>query len=353
MNEWTLAVRRWWRRHLAMDSQVRTMCYRILDSQTRGGMSLIRICEMLQDKQGIDPSIRELAQAGARAGNAGRLVSQGFEESGFLPQSDAGVLAAAERNRSVLDALEDLMSEARASRNLWNAMLRPAIFQFVPLTMALAMVIASPLFFDAIGELELNVSAIPLLQVAGTLRAWGPMALVAAIAVCGGALWGRYRWTGSARRALLFFDADWREQVAIQYCRLAASMTRQGATHLETLQAFSQVNRSRYVQSLLPDITRDIAEGRAYWQSLAGRLLTEENASLLDSLVPGEDRTRYPSAFETLARMQEATLDHLYAVRARGLKLFLMLSTGGLLVLMVHGIAEGARALMGQMGAMQ
>ena len=350
MNGWTQAVRRWWRRHVAMDSQVRTMCYRILDSQTRGGMSLIRICELLQDKQGIDPSIRQLAQAGARAGNAGRLVSQGFEESGFLPQSDAGVLAAAERNRSVLDALEDLMSEARASRNLWSAMLRPSLFQFVPLIMALGMVTASPLMLQEIVVDTSILLAVPLYQVAEILRSWGLPVLVVAALAFAAVMWGRYRWTGTLRRALLIFDHDWRAQVAIQYCRLAASMTRQGATHLETLDAFSRVNRSRYVKAQLPAIRRDIAEGRAYWQSLAGRMLTDENASLLDSLVPGEDRTRYPSAFDTLARMQEAELDHLYTVRARGLKLALMLTSGALIVLMMHGIFEAAKAVMTQMG---
>ena len=127
-------------------------------------------------------------------------------------------------------------------------------------------------------------------------------------------------------------------------------MTRQGATHLQTLQAFSDANRSTYVQAMIPSATRDVTDGRAYAASLADRLLPSEIAELLEALVPGEDRARYPNAFETLAAMQEAQLANHYAVRARALKFVFMATAAGFLVLMFHGLFNAAQTVASQVG---
>ena len=101
---------------------------------------------------------------------------------------------------------------------------------------------------------------------------------------------------------------------------------------------------------MVPLATRDVTDGRAYAASLADRLLPVDIAELLDALVPGEDRERYSSAFETLAAMQEALLENHYAVRARALKFIFMAVSAGFLVLMFHGLFNAAQTVATQVG---
>ena len=343
------AVRGWWRCHVVVDTTTRTMFYKIVAAQTKGGVRLLTVCQMLADKTQLVPGLRKLAQQGAAAAQSGRLASEGFAESGYLPRTDAGILRIAEQNGTLSDALTELTAEDRQSRTFFSGAFKPAAFQLLPASVAVGMVTASPALLTDIVSDPTALAAIPLYQVATFLHTFGPAIgclLCAYVMFC---WWGRSHMR-RRRWLLTFFNRDWIDQVAIAYCRLGASMTRQGATHLQTLRAFSQAYRSSYVRAMLPLATRDVSDGRAYAASLSGRLLPPDLAELLDSLVPGEDRDRYPSAFETLATMQEALLANHYAVYARGLKLLFMAITAGFLVLMFHGLFNAAQTVASQVG---
>ena len=71
-------TRDWWRSHVEVDSTTRTMFYKILAAQTRGGVRLLTICQMLKDKAQLANGVRQLAQYGADAARSGRLASEGF-----------------------------------------------------------------------------------------------------------------------------------------------------------------------------------------------------------------------------------------------------------------------------------
>ena len=342
-------VRDWWRSHIDVDTNTRTMFYKILGAQTRGGVRLLTICQMLKDKKQLDPGVRQLAQYGADAAQAGRLASDGFAESGYLPSTDAGILRIAEQNGTLPDALAELTDDERQSRTFFSGVFKPAAFQLVPASAAIGMVAASPKLLSDIVQDETARQAMPLHMVATFLQSYGPAIAVTILLFVVFCWWGRSRLT-QRRWMLTLFNRDWLDQVSIAYCRLGASMTRQGATHLQTLQAFADAYQSKYVRAVMPLASRDVTDGRAYAASLADRLLPADIAELLDALVPGEDRERYPNAFETLATMQEAQLANHYAVRARGLKFLFMLTATGFLVLMFHGLFNAAQTVASQVG---
>ena len=325
------------------------MFYKILAAQTRGGVRLLTICQMLQDRSQLDAGVRHLAKAGAEAAQTGRLASDGFAESGYLPPADVGILRVAEQNGTLTDALVELTDTERQTRTFFSGAFKPAAFQLLPAAITLGMVTASPMLLTDIITDAAALEGIPLYQVATFLQTFGPAIGIVCLLFIGFCWWGRTRLTNQ-RWLLTAFNRDWLDQVAIAYCRLAASMTRQGATHLQTLGAFGDAYGSTYVRTMIPQAIRDVTDGRAYAESLAGRLLPADIAELLEALVPGEDRTQYPNAFETLAEMQEALLANHYAVRSRGLKFAFMLLAAALLVLMIHGLFNAAQAVASQVG---
>ena len=332
--------RRWWRRNVVVDARNRVMFYKILEAQTRAGIRPLSICQNLASQKKLDKGIVDLAKHGEKAASGGRLASEGFDEGGYLPSEDVGVLQVAEQNDSLMDALPDLTDDAHVSRNLWNGVVRPAIFQVLPLVLALTMAIAMP---DLLGNLVKDTSMtsnIPVIAFSTFMQDWG--IALGALVLCLGVLitYGRPRWRGSMRRWLFVFDKDWRDQIAIQYCRLARSMSKQGATGLQTLDAFATVNRTPFVRLMLTDVRRDLQAGRSYAASLSGRLLEEGSAAMLDSLAPGENREQYPTAFELVGDMLEIQLTNTYSRAATTFRLLLMASSALLLILMLHGMFQ-------------
>ena len=325
------------------------MFYKILAAQTRGGVRLLTICQMLKDKAKLDPGVQQLAKYGADAAHAGRLACDGFADSGYLPAVDAGILRVAEQNGTLPDALAELTDADRQARTFFSGVFKPAALQLLPASAAISMVTASPELLKDIVQDAAALEAMPLYMVASFLQTFGPafgIAIALFVVFC---WWGRSHLT-KRRWLLTLFSRDWLDQVSIAYCRLAASMTRQGATHLKTLNAFAEAYHSSFVHTMVPVAIRDVTDGRAYAASLAERLLPADIAELLDALVPGEDRERYPSAFETLAAMQEALLANHYAVRARALKFTFMAVAAGFLVLMFHGLFNAAQTVTSQVG---
>lgn len=347
----TRSIRHWWRSHVEVDTTTRTMFYKILSAQTRGGVRLLTICQMLQDRTQLDAGVRHLAKAGAVAAQTGRLASDGFAESGYLPPADVGILRVAEQNGTLTDALVELTDAERQARTFFSGAFKPAAFQLVPVAIAMGMVTASPMLLTDIITDAALLDGIPLYQVATFLHAVGPAIGIVCLLFIGFCWWGRSRLT-QRRWLLTVFNRDWLDQVAIAYCRLAASMTRQGATHLQTLGAFGDAYRSSYVRSMIPQAIRDVTDGRAYAESLSDRILPADIAELLETLVPGEDRTQYPNAFETLAAMQEALLANHYAIRARSMKFAFMVVAAAFLILMIHGLFNAAQTVASQVGVL-
>ena len=343
-------LRRWWRSQVVCDASLRSIFYQLLAAQTRGGVSLLRACRSLAEQEHLNQVLRTLGKCGAEALATGRLASDGWRESGYLPLADCGVLGIAEQSGSLLDALSGLADPAQRVPSLTHDVLRPNLGQLVPLVIALAMTLASPSVLGRIAADTSLLGGVPLYEVATRLIEAGPLMLLVAGFLVASLAFARSRWHNTRHRLFTIFTRDWLAQLAIRYCRLAADMTREGATHRQTLVAFREVAIGSYTRTAIPKVERDLLDGRSYAASLAGRLLPVELASLLEAFSPGDDRGSYPTAFASLADIQTALLHGTYQVWARAFKVLLMCTTAGLILLLIHGLLDVTRILTQQIG---
>ena len=343
-------LRRWWRSNVVCDASLRTIFYRLLAAQSRSGVSLLRACRSLAGQTHLNQVLRMMGKSGADALATGRLASDGWRESGYLPMADCGVLGVAEQSGSLLDALGGLADPAQRVPTFTRDVLRPNLGQWVPLVIALSMTVASPTVLGRIAADTALLDGVPLYEVATRLIAFGPAMVLVAGCLVATIAFGRTRWHSARRRLFSLFSRDWLAQLAIRYCRLAADMTREGATHRQTLMAFREVATGSYTSTAIPKVERDLLDGRSYAASLSGRLMPVELASLLEAFSPGDDRARYPSAFASLADIQSALLHGTYQVWARALKVLLMCTSAGLILLLIHGLLDVTRNLTQQIG---
>lgn len=329
---------RWYRRTIALDAVNRTMFYRILAAQIRGGITIQSACESLTSKRDLEEGVQALATAGSRAAAEGRFAADGFYDSGYLDSAHVGILRIAEQHGNLGEALAELARDEASVQTIPRNVLKPSIAQIATLAIAIGMLAVAPDAIDAITRNAPGVVEAPVYIIGSwvqTLGVWFGLVLVTlgiAIAV------GRLRWTGSQRRLLLGFSKDWLDRLALQYCRLAASMMRHGATPAATMDAFATVNESTYVSTVLPIAQRELADGRAFADCLAQRLLAADTAAMLDGLVPGATRALYANAFDTLAVVIEAQLIKTYAVWGRWTKTAVMILTAAILVTLFHGM---------------
>lgn len=346
-----LPLQRWWRRTVACDASLRLIFYQLLEAQTRGGFSLLNACRSLATQSRLHPVLRKLGAAGASAIAAGRLAGEGFRDSGYLPIEDCGIIAVAERTGSLVRVFEALADPAQARRTFFRAVVGTNVSQLVPFVIALGMTLAAPDVLGRIATDPVLLRGVPLYTVAVWLHAYGWVFLALGGCLLAILVYGRSHWHGLRRRLLGVFGRDWLAQLSIRYCRLAAALSREGATHRETLSAFRETTRNAYAHHAARLVERDLLDGRSYADSLAGRLLADELAGLFAAFSPGDDRARYPVAFESIAAIQDSLLRGTYAIWSRGLKLVLMAGSAGLIVLLIHGLLDTARNLTHQIGS--
>ena len=343
-------IQHWWRRNIECDATLRAIFYQLLEAQSRSGSSLLNACKALANQSQLHKVLRELGRCGAAALAAGHLASEGWRDSGYLPLADCGVIGIAEQSGTILDAMARLADPARRVPTFSNAVLRPNIGQLLPFSIALAMTVASPGVLERIAADQELLRSVPLYLVATWLQLYGMPVMLALVCTAVTVAYGRSRWVGSKRRLLAGFGRDWFAQSAIRFCRLAAALTREGATHRQTLTAFREIALSKYAQHVIPLVERDVLDGRTYAASLADRLLPAALAGLLDAFSPGDDRARYPTAFDSLADIQDALLRGTYTVWARSLTVLLMCVSASLILLLIHGLLDVARNLTQQIG---
>ena len=175
------------------------------------------------------------------------------------------------------------------------------------------------------------------------LNAWGAITGVGIIALVSVITYGKVSWTGHARRALLFFDTEARYQVGIRFCSLAEMLSRNGASHLEILDAAQSVMGSRFTQHHIKSArTAMNVHGMAFEEAIGGGLLTAQHAELLSSMAPGGRRDLYAQAFRTVGLVQKRILETRYLVAEGMFRAFLLLSIMLLLITMGKGMYDDA-----------
>ena len=343
-------LRAWFKRTLLCDDDTRRIFYRIVHTQASKGTRLLTTCEMLADMKDLDRPIRELGLAGAHAAREGELVADGWARTEYLPMADIGVLRVAEREDSVASAADDLSDPDRTKRSFFGGVVQPSLYLLLPLAVVIVMTLGAPEYIEQLITNEAERETIFLYQFSVWLREFGWVFLTLALPLLVIVWYGRSTWIGSRRRLLGPFANDWLAALSARYCRLTAVMTSHGANHIATLRSFHDIAHSPYAQSLIPAVIRDLEDGLAWPDALAGRLLSPEMADTLRGLAPDDDLDSYPNAFAIVGEVQLALLDALYLKWSRWLKASLMLLIAVGILNAMYGIFAAAQTLMSQLG---
>ncbi len=322
---------------LIFPRQHRLLFYSVVGAQLRAGVPLASACETLAKMTDLLPALRKIAKAGASAGYEGRSVIDGLADTGMLPEMDIGVFRVAESRGTLVDAIEAVESRASDKLGFADKVVIPNLYYVFLLTILIFFAFEAEDFAEglAIGSTEGNMA----IMVSAWLNTWGAVTGAGVIALVSVIAHGKFSWTGPIRRALLFFDTEARYQVGIRFCSLAEMLARNGASHLEILDAAESVMRSRFTQHHIRSArTAMNVHGRAFEDAIGGGLLTFEHAELLSGMTPGGRRDLYAQAFRTVGLVQKRILETRYMAAEGMFRAFLLLSIMLLLITMGKGM---------------
>ena len=332
-------IRNWFNQTLIFPRQHRLLFYSVLVAQLRAGVPLSSACETLAKLTDLLPALRKIAKAGAQAGYEGRSVIDGLADTGMLPEMDIGVFRVAESRGTLVDAIEAVESRASDKLGFTDKVVIPNLYYAFLFSILIFFAFEAEDFAKGLlmGSTEDNMA----IKVSIWLNTWGALTGGGIIALVSVITHGKMSWTGHARRALLFFDTEARYQVGIRFCSLAEMLSRNGASHIEILEAAQSVMGSRFTQHHIKEAKNAMNEhGMAFEEAIGGGLLTVQHAELLSSMAPGGRRDLYAQAFQTVGLVQKRILETRYMVAEGMFRAFLLLSIMMLLITMGKGMYE-------------
>ncbi len=332
-------IRNWINQTLIFPRQHRLLFYSVLGAQLRAGVTLSSACETLAKLTDLLPALRKIAKAGAQAGHEGRSVIDGLADTRMLPEMDIGVFRVAESRGTLVDAIEAVESRASNKLGFTDKVVIPNLYYAFLFSILIFFAFEAEDFAKGlfIAGNEDNMA----IKLSMWLNTWGIITGVGVIALVSVITYGKMSWTGPLRRALLFFDTEARYQIGIRFCSLAEMLSRNGASHLEILDAAQSVMRSRFTQHHIRSAKTAMNEhGVAFEEAIGGGLLTTQHAELLSSMAPGGRRDLYAQAFRTVGLVQQRILETRYLVAEGMFRAFLLLSIMLLLITMGKGMYE-------------
>ena len=334
-----IGIRNWINRTLIFPRQHRLLFYSVIGAQLRAGVPLSSACETLAKLTDLLPALRKIAKAGAQAGHEGRSVIDGLADTGMLPEMDIGVFRVAESRGTLVDAIEAVESSASDKLGFTDQVVLPNLYYAFLLGILLFFAFEAEDF--AKGLFVAGNADNMAIKLSVWLNAWGTITGAGVLALVSVITYGKVSWIGHARRALLFFDAEARYQVGIRFCSLAEMLSRNGASHLEILDAAQSVMGSRFTQHHIRSARAAMkVHGMAFEEAIGGGLLTAQHAELLSSMAPGGRRDLYAQAFRTVGLVQKRILETRYLVAEGMFRAFLLLSIMLLLITMGKGMYE-------------
>ncbi len=330
-------MKNWINQTLIFPRQHRLLFYSVIGAQLRAGVTLSSACETLTKLNDLLPAIRKIAKAGAAAGHEGRSVIDGLADTGMLPEMDVGVFRVAESRGTLVDAIEAVESRAADKLGFSDRVLLPNLYYVFLLGILVFFALQAEDF--AKGLFVSGHTDNMAIRLSVWLNTWGIVAGVGAIVLVCVVACGKVSWIGQKRRALLFFDTEARYQFGIRFCALAEMLARNGASHLEILNAAESVMGSRFTQHhIVRARTAMNVHGIAFEEAISGGLLTSEHAELLSGMAPGGRRDLYTQAFRAVGLVQKRILETRYMVAEGMFRAFLLLSIMLLLITLGKGM---------------
>ncbi len=330
-------MRNWLNQTLIFPRQHRLLFYSVIGAQLRAGTPLASACETLTKLNDLLPALRKIAKAGAQAGHEGRSVIDGLADTRMLPEIDIGVFRIAESRGTLIEAIEAVESRAADKLGFADRVALPNLYYAFLFSILIFFAFEAEDFSKGLfiaGNAD-NMAV----RLSVWLNTWGIVAGVVGVALVFVVAYGKVSWIGRNRRALLFFDTEARYQFGIRFCALAEMLTRNGASHLEILDAAESVMSSRFTQHhIVKARTAMNLHGMAFEDAISGGLLTAEHAELLSGMAPGGRRDLYIKAFQTVGLVQKRILETRYRVAEGMLRAFLLLSIMLLLITLGKGL---------------
>lgn len=317
--------------------QHRLLFYSIMGAQLRAGAPLSSACETLANLTDLSPALRKIAKAGAQAGYEGRSVIDGLADTGMLPDMDVGVFRVAESRGTLVEAIEAVESRASDKLGFADKVILPNLYYIFLFGILVFFAFEAEDF--AKGLFVAGNSDNMAVKLSVWLNAWGFITGVGAVALASVVTYGKVSWIGPLRRMLPFFDTEARYQFGVRFCSLAEMLARNGASHLEILDAAESVMGSRFTQHHIRSArTAMNVRGMAFEDAIGGGLLTAEHAELLSGMAPGGRRDLYAQAFRTVGIVQKRILETRYMVVEGMFRALLLLSIMLLLITLGKGM---------------
>ena len=328
------------KRSMKLSREDRLMFYRLLAAQVRAGIVPARACASLVTLAGLPKGVRDLAKAAAQADSQSRPVTEGFAKTGLLPPLENGVLAIAEQNGQLREALDELVDADQDYLRFFSAVIRPNIYYSVVMGVMLMFVWRAEGFYESI---RLGGGGNRLIELSAALQLWLMPALTVLGCIVFITAYGMQRWTGPVRRLLGPFDLQARLQFSIRFLDLAGMMSRRGAANASILEALIRVyGNNRYLHHHARSALQAISGRGEEWETaLASGLVPPDHADLLKGLVPGGTRDMYPDGYKTIGLMQRQLLRQRFART----QIFLKLGLLGAILYLLAALAEGMVAI--------
>ncbi len=341
---------RWWNTTLRFDAAKRSVFYRILAAQIRGGLSVHQAFENLNANLATYPEARIIARQVLRSVRNGEGVAQGADTSRLLPRFDVGLMKMAEKNDSWQVAFTVLGEDAASPATLFNKVIKPNTYYLLVVTALLVLYYVMQDFFVDMAGNRQAVEGIAAYQLSLFLNNWIGLILLSLTLYLGLVLWGRTRWSGPARRLLTLFDTDYRQHVALRFTRLAQAMYQQGASHVEVLdQAREIFSNEPYVRRLLRNThTAHTRTGMAIEAALADRLLSRAHAGILQNMAPEGRIETYAGAYAALTELLQVLIASRYqnllvvtrSLTLSGFVLLFLIFAGGIFAVFTSTISQ-------------
>ena len=324
--------------NVVMDREDRASFYGVLRAQLQAGVVARSACETLQSLPDLPEPWYRVARAGAQAGHEGRMIAEGWQETNLFPPEDIGVLRIAERTGTMPEAFASLEQSAGSNLSFLRKVILPNLYYLAILGVMIGLAWEAQGF---LGTLKFDMTSNPAWILSEWLRTWGFYCITAITAGIAVVWYGKTNWVGPAvRKTLWVFDRESRYRVSLAFVRLAAMLSRQGASHTEILDAAGDVlGRSRFVAAAIRRARRMVLQEGARWEdAVSGGLLSAEHASLLAGLVPGEERSMYPEAYRTLQTVIGRMLELKYRRMAGLFRIAVFTGIAGIILTLASGI---------------
>ena len=321
------------------DGKVRGIYYRVLSAQLKAGLTLEKAVRNTAEVMPENSLAKVFGKRLEVLRGSGKLVTQDWLESDWLPIIDAQMLNVAERRNTLPDALGELASRQSNPTGLFALVIKPNLYYMVALSMSLVFMWW---FKDFLEMLAGRYPQVLEGQLAYALSIWlrsvGPYILVAFFSLLLFYMFCCRYVTGTTRKYLRWLTFDYDNQFAIQFLYMSRVFSQQGASFSETVDMSASTLSGRHIQRSFKDVKSALARGADYMVVIRDVLVPSGIAGILSGMAPANDRQKLPLAYKTAESILREKMVGSYGKVAMLLRLIILITTLAVISQLVFGM---------------